>query len=94
MNEAIKGMPPLDFKAPPNTKFAQVGPNKEAFRPGTEPSAVAAAQAALNAGMPRSPAYNVIPMSPGRSPVGPTPAATPPAANRPPKPPDELNGLY
>ncbi len=37
MQEAIKGFPPLEFKAPPNTKFAQIGPNREAFRPGTEP---------------------------------------------------------
>ncbi len=37
MQEAIKGLPPLDFKAPDGTKFAQVGPNREAFRPGTEP---------------------------------------------------------
>ncbi|HZZ35539.1 MAG TPA: PBP1A family penicillin-binding protein, partial [Caulobacteraceae bacterium] len=92
MQEAIKGLPPLDFKAPPNTKFAQVGPNKEAFRPGTEPSAIAAAQAALNNAAPRSPSYNVIPMTPGPKPA--TPTVTPVKPDRPPKPPDELNGLY
>ena len=37
MQEAIKGLPPLEFKAPSNAKFAMVGPNREAFRPGTEP---------------------------------------------------------
>ncbi|MDQ2860919.1 MAG: penicillin-binding protein 1A, partial [Pseudomonadota bacterium] len=37
MQEALKGLPPLEFKAPPGTKFAQIGPNREAFRPGTEP---------------------------------------------------------
>ncbi|MDQ2860438.1 MAG: penicillin-binding protein 1A, partial [Pseudomonadota bacterium] len=34
MQEALKGLPPLEFKAPPGTKFAQIGPNREAFRPG------------------------------------------------------------
>lgn len=94
MQEAIKGMPPLDFKAPPNTKFAQVGPNREAFRPGTEPSAVAAAAAALNNTVGRSPGYNVIPMTPGHSAPKPSEGSAPPKANRPPKAPDELNGLY
>ncbi len=37
MQEATKGLPPLDFQAPPDAKFAYVGPNREAFRPGTEP---------------------------------------------------------
>ncbi|HEY7900484.1 MAG TPA: penicillin-binding protein 1A [Caulobacteraceae bacterium] len=37
MQEALKGYPVMDFKAPPGTKFADVGPNREAFRPGTEP---------------------------------------------------------
>ena len=38
MQEALKGMPVMDFTAPPGTEFAQVGPNREAFRPGTEPA--------------------------------------------------------
>ena len=38
MQEALKGMPVMDFKAPPNTKFANVGPNREALRPATEPT--------------------------------------------------------
>jgi len=37
MQEATKGLPPLEFQAPPDAKFAYVGPNREAFRPGTEP---------------------------------------------------------
>ncbi len=37
MKEALKGTPKLDFVAPPGTVFAQVGPNREAFRPGTIP---------------------------------------------------------
>ncbi len=40
MREADKGMPPLDFRPPPDTRFAEVGPNREAFRPGTEPKEV------------------------------------------------------
>ena len=39
MQEALKTMPVMDFKAPPGTVFAQVGPNREAFQPGTEPRA-------------------------------------------------------
>jgi penicillin-binding protein 1A len=37
MKEALKGMDKLDFQAPPGTVFAQVGPNREAFQPGTVP---------------------------------------------------------
>jgi penicillin-binding protein 1A len=37
MQEATKGLPPLEFQPPPDAKFAFVGPNREAFRPGTEP---------------------------------------------------------
>jgi penicillin-binding protein 1A len=40
MQEAVKGLPPLEFKPPPNAKLANVGPNREAFRPGTEPRVV------------------------------------------------------
>ncbi len=38
MKEALKGMDKLDFVPPPNTVFAQVGPNREAFQPGTIPT--------------------------------------------------------
>jgi penicillin-binding protein 1A len=37
MQEAIKGFPVADFKAPKNAKFAMVRGIQEAFRPGTEP---------------------------------------------------------
>ena len=94
MQEAQKTMPPLDFKAPPNTKFAMVGPNREAFRPGTEP----------RAGVPAPGGATIVggePAVQGITPVGaPTPglpkepSAKPPKANRPPKQPDDLNGLY
>ena len=61
MQEAIKGTPPLDFKAPPNTTFAQIGPNREAFRPGTEPHAV---QQADDADSDTGSAATVLPDSP------------------------------
>ncbi|HEY1879586.1 MAG TPA: penicillin-binding protein 1A [Caulobacteraceae bacterium] len=41
MQEALKSYPVMDFHAPPGTKFVQIGPNREAFRPGTEPHAIA-----------------------------------------------------
>ena len=86
MQEAMKGTPPLEFKAPPNTKFAQVGPNREAFRPGTEPKMVIATPGATPA---VDPSLTVTPVGP------PPPAPDPvPKAVKPPKPPDELNGLY
>ncbi len=94
MQEAIKGFPPMEFKAPPNTKFANVGPNREAFRPGTEPQPRAAA--ASDTGADESDAV-VTPSAGGPA----TPGAPiggilppPPAAVKPPKPPDTLNGLY
>ena len=37
MQEANKGYPPNDFKAPSNAKFAMVRGIREAFKPGTEP---------------------------------------------------------
>jgi penicillin-binding protein 1A len=37
MQEANKGYPPDDFKAPSNAKFAMIRGIREAFRPGTEP---------------------------------------------------------
>ena len=92
MQEATKTMPPLDFKAPPNTKFAMVGPNREAFRPGTEPSV----RAATTTGVPvpgGDSSVAITPIAPG--PSAPSGKDTrPPKANRPPKQPDDLNGLY
>jgi penicillin-binding protein 1A len=86
MQEAIKGSPPLDFKAPVNTRFAQVGPNREAFRPGTEPRvAVAGPGATPDEEQP----FAVTPLGPppdGQRPV--------PVAGKPPKTADELKGLY
>ncbi len=88
MQEAQKGFPPLDFKAPPDTKFAMVGPNREAFRPGTEPKLVATPVDAN----PASPGDFVIAPAPG--PALPPGTLAPPKVTKPPKSPDDLNGLY
>jgi len=92
MQEAIKGLPPLEFKPPPNAKFAMVGPNREAFRPGTEPRPPPPPPAAAPKG--DSP-FAITPISPGPPPPGrpPAPPAAP-KAGRPPKTPDDLSGLY
>jgi penicillin-binding protein 1A len=87
MQEAVKGLPPVDFKAPPDTRFAQIGPNREAFRPGTEPRVVVAqpAEGVL-------PDQMITPLAPGTpgpaAPGAPPPGA--PKADKPPKPPDDL----
>ncbi|MBA3812208.1 MAG: penicillin-binding protein 1A [Caulobacteraceae bacterium] len=94
MQEATKGLKPLEFKAPPNAKFAMVGPNREAFRPGTEPRPSAPP---VGAGVDRAgdEAFSITPLPPAPALPGPADASRPPPkATRPPKPPDELNGLY
>jgi len=80
MKEALKGMDKLDFVAPPGTEFAQVGPNREAFQPGTIPTH---AVAPLGSGASHS--------NNGQTPA--TPAA-PDAKAVPAKKPEELNGLF
>ena len=91
MQEAQKGFSPLEFKAPPNTKFANVGPNREAFRPGTEPRPTVMA---VNRAARADQSYAITPAVPG----GPEPAAAPPQAPvkvaKPAKAPDSLGGLY
>jgi penicillin-binding protein 1A len=89
MQEAIKGLPPMDFKAPPNTRFAEIGPNREAFRPGTEPRAVLPASAPDQAG-PDTPFAITAPTNPLEPPVR---APRAPKAIGPPKTPDTLNEL-
>jgi penicillin-binding protein 1A len=99
MQEALKGMPVMDFKAPAGTKFANVGPNREAFRPGTEPGGQALAVSAPGVG---AKPFAITPITPAQahrtSPA--SPAITTPAA-MPIKPPkaapkaaDETKGLY
>jgi penicillin-binding protein 1A len=91
MQEALKGLPPLDFKAPPDTRFAQVGPNREAFRPGTEPKVVIPApdgEPGLDQPFAITPEGPPAPLPPPPVPGAPLKAV------KPPKPPDNLGGLY
>ena len=92
MQEAQKGFPPLEFKAPPNTKFANVGPNREAFRPGTEPrpTVMAANPRAVSGDQ----SYAITPAIPGGPEPPPAPVRAPTKATKPPKSPDDLGGLY
>ncbi|HWF00006.1 MAG TPA: PBP1A family penicillin-binding protein [Caulobacteraceae bacterium] len=89
MHEALKGMPVMDFKPPPDARLAWVGPNREAFRPGTEPR-VAAASAEASPDQPVGPDAVISPTPPPL----PVPGVKPPAAAPPPKKPDDLRGLY
>jgi penicillin-binding protein 1A len=89
MQEAIKGAPPLEFKPPKTAKFAVVGGQREAFRPGTEPRGPVGPVAPVNAAGP----VNYQNAWPG----GQLNSDQPPAAPKPPpKPriPDDLSGLY
>ncbi len=90
MKVALQGLPPLEFQAPPNTEFQTVGPNREAFRPGSlrRQQQRSAAEAALRARLYGTPATPGAPQTP--TPGGP-PVATPTPAARPP---EEMNGLY
>ena len=90
MKEALKGMPKLDFTPPPGTVFAQVGPNREAFQPGTQPSARVASPVLGGADH----VEPVTPFNPigAPQPLSPEPAAA--APRKPAKPPSELNGLF
>jgi penicillin-binding protein 1A len=84
MQEAVKGTKPIDFTAPPNTKFAQIGPNREAFRPGTEPKIVIP----IAPPPPEELPFAIMPAGPPQPPTllpGP-----PPKTARPPRPTDEM----
>jgi penicillin-binding protein 1A len=94
MKEALKGMPKLDFVPPPGTVFAQVGPNREAFQPGTQPSARVATPVLGGAGGHVEPVTPFNPIgAPQASRLSPEPATQPPP-RKPAKPPSELNGLF
>jgi penicillin-binding protein 1A len=82
MKEALKGMQKLDFVAPPGTQFAQVGPNREAFRPGTIPHVVVTPSVGAPDGATNPPG------TPGQPPQPGAPKAVAP------KKADELNGLF
>jgi penicillin-binding protein 1A len=92
MKEALKGMPKMDFTPPPGTVFAQVGPNREAFRPGTEPHGPISAGGGGGGG--GSGPQAVTPLNPTGLPLPATPAAPPPPKAVRPTKPDELNGLF
>jgi penicillin-binding protein 1A len=83
MKEALKGMPKMDFTAPPGTQFAQVGPNREAFRPGTIPHVVVTPATDAANGATNPPGTPGQPATPGQQ-----------KATQPQKKPDELNGLF
>jgi penicillin-binding protein 1A len=91
MQEALKGMPRMDFKAPETAKLAWIGPNREAFRPGTEPRFVQRPPDET------TPAGGLLPPpgapAPG-TPAGPAVAVPAPAPPRPAKPGDNLHGLF
>ncbi len=89
MQEALKGLPRMDFKAPETARLAWIGPNREAFRPGTEPRLVQPAPDATPAGVGPNPPGPAAPPAPGAP-----PAIPPPASSKPPKPADVLHGLY
>jgi penicillin-binding protein 1A len=85
MQQALKGVPVRDFKAPPNAKYAYVNGNREAFQPGTEPKAEAPATIDAILAGPGETAPAAPP--PGQRPVG-------PAAAPPPRTVDDLKGLF
>ncbi|MFV4649177.1 hypothetical protein ACNJUT_21530, partial [Mycobacterium tuberculosis] len=89
MREALKGQPKTNFRPPRDTRFINVGGNREAFRPGQEPEPVAP--------KPDGPVpYAQMPVELN----GLKPKEGAPAAAAPPKPPepkkatDDLKGLY
>ncbi len=93
MQEALKGYPSMELKSPPGTVFAQVGPNREAFRPGTEPGAYA--QKVLGGGGAAARVGPASTSSGGGAPPPPpvTPPEAPPKAIKP-KTPEDTSGLY
>ncbi len=84
MQQALKGQPVRDFKAPPNTKFAMVAGIREAFQPGTEPRQDAPVAA------------DQVYSTPGEAPLAPQPGgrSAAPAVAAPPPRPDDLKGLF
>jgi penicillin-binding protein 1A len=86
MREALKGTPSIDFKPAKDVKFITVNGHREAFKPGTEPTAAEAAN-------PTGPIpFEKLPFDPGGKPLIP-PAALPPPTP-PKKGPDDLKGLF
>ncbi|HRD26821.1 MAG TPA: penicillin-binding protein 1A [Caulobacter sp.] len=90
MTEAVKGMPVEAFTPPKAAKFAVVGGQREAFRPGTEPRGPVGPVAPVNPAGPQ----NYQEAWPGGK------LSTEQSPSQPPKPapkpriPDDLSGLY
>jgi len=84
MQEAHKGLPAEEFKAPKNTRWGVVNGIREAFRPGDMPSAAAPRAPGL-----ARPSGGAQPR-PAGLPAGPAQPAAPPS----PTIPDDLSGLY
>ncbi|HUO22463.1 MAG TPA: penicillin-binding protein 1A [Caulobacteraceae bacterium] len=90
MQQALKDQPVHDFKAPANARFAYVGGVREAFQPGTEP----------RQDVPLAPVDAAIPLPDQEEappPGAPAPPGRPPGAPAlapPPRPADDLKGLY
>lgn len=87
MKEAVKGLPPEEFKAPKSAKYATVRGIREAFRPGTEPRAAVAPTVTAPIGGPQP--YNKV--WPGGEVTG---APSSGAAVQPKKAADDMSGLY
>ena len=86
MQNALKDTPVHDFVPPPDAKYAIVNGNREAFRPGTEPTRP------LPVAPGGPPAAAITPDNGAEGPVNGPPAAGAPPTPR--KPPPDLNGLY
>jgi penicillin-binding protein 1A len=90
MQTALKDTPVHDFPAPKDVKWGMVNGQREAFRPGTEPTRpVAPFGGGGGGGGSALPASGEVPRPGG----GPPAAGAPPPAP-PKKPPADLNGLY
>jgi penicillin-binding protein 1A len=85
MKEATKTLPPDDFKAPANAKFAMVRGIREAFRPGTEPRVAVGPAVAPQGPQPYDQVW------PNGQPSG---ASSSGAAVAPKRPADDMTGLY
>ena len=92
MTEALKDKPPEPFKAPSNAKYAMIRGVREAFRPGTEPAALATSFGAAGATAGPQP-YNKVWQN-GVTGAPSATAAVAPTPALPTKKKDELSDLY
>ena len=83
MQQALKGVPVRDFRAPANAHFAVVNGIREAFQPGSEPHGE------------ELPVVDQVPLAPGELPGPPLPGQRQgPVIAPPPRPVDDLKGLF